>query len=135
MTTESATKSSRLPGGNVINQPVVSITLSVLLTVVLKLLIERGWPHLTGLWHDWSRTVIGTVVISVIGAILFVFRKRFQAIYGLSEVGFAFFVISINLAKAQRQGDATSRIAVVGGAYLIVRGLTNYYEGKKKETT
>ena len=135
MTIASTIKSSRQDRRSVFNQPVPSITLSVILTIALKIFIQRAWPYLNSFWHDWSRTVIATLVVSFIGVFLFQFRKRFQAMYGVSEVVFALVVIWINSAKAQSEGDATSRAAVVGGAYLIVRGLTNFYEGKKKEVT
>ena len=134
MRADSATKSTRQRRRSVFTEPVVSIILSILLTIALKLLVEKAWPYLTGLWNVWWFTAFATLVVLLTGWFLFLFRRRFQVVYGLSEIGFASVVISSNIARAQTTGDAASLIAIVGGAYLTVRGLTNYDEGKKKRS-
>jgi hypothetical protein len=128
---ESATKSSGRRRIFIAN-PVVSIIFSVLLTIALKVLIEKSWPYLTALWNVWWFITIGTMVVALIGRGLFLFRKYYQMLYGASEVGFALAVISINLGKVQKETNAASWIAIVAAAYLIVRGFINLEEGKKK---
>ncbi|HJS23431.1 MAG TPA: hypothetical protein VJ751_03610 [Pyrinomonadaceae bacterium] len=132
MRTDPPKKSPGKRGKNVFTEPVVSIILSILLTIALKLLVEKAWSDLTGLWNRWWFTAIATLVVLLSGGALFLFRRRFQAMYGLSEIGVAIFVIWTSLVRAQTTGDAASVIAIIGGAYLIVRGATNYDEGKKK---
>jgi hypothetical protein len=113
-----------------ISNPVLSIILSALLTIALKLLIERGWPYLPGFWNVlWLRT-IGTVVVFGIGVGLFLFRKYNQLLYGGSEVGFGLALSWINIERAQTAKDAASWITVGAAAYFIVRGLTNWQEGR-----
>lgn len=111
--------------------------------VLLGVLVERGvekfihtvWPALNRFLHVWWLTLIGTVVISLIGFGLFLFRKYYQKFYGLAEIGFALAVGWTSIARAQTRGDAASWIAVLAAAYLIVRGLTNYEEGKRREVS
>jgi type II secretory pathway component PulF len=111
---------------------VVSIVLSILLTIVLRPLVEKAWPYLTSFWHLWWFRTVATIVISLSGGALFLFKKRFQTIYGWSEICFAVFVIGTGIERVQTAGDAVSWSAMVGGVYLIVRGLTNCDEGLKK---
>jgi len=111
---------------------VVAIVLSILLTILLRLLLEKARPYLSGLWHLWWFRTVATVLVSIIGGALFLLKRRFQTVYGLSEIGFALVVIWSGIGRVQTSGDAASWIALVGGAYLIVRGLTNYDEGRKK---
>lgn len=115
-----------------ISNPVLSITLSVLLTIALKLFIERDWPHLLGFWDVlWFRTIC-TVAVAGIGVGLFLFRKYKQHLYGGSEVGVGLALSWINIERAQTAKDAASWITVGAAAYFIVRGLTNWQEGKKR---
>lgn len=109
------------------NNPPVLIVSSVLLTVALRLLSDFGY-----VW--WIRP-IGTLFVFLVGVALYLFRKHYQRVFGVSEVIFALTVSWISIARAQILQDAASRIAVVAAAYLIVRGLTNYDEGKKKAIT
>ena len=132
MAAEPSTKSSRRRGITFITNPLLSIILSVLLTIALRLLIESTWPYLPGLWNVWWFRTIGTFIVALIGGGLFLFRKYHQVAYGLSEIGFALTVCWISIGRAQTAQDAASWIAVVAAAYFVVRGLTNYEEGKKK---
>jgi|SRR6185503_5137618 len=106
------------------NNPLVLIVWSVLLTVALRLLSDFGY-----VW--WIRP-IGTLFVFLVGVALYLFRKHYQRVFGVSEVLFALTVTWVSIARAQILQDAASRIAVVAAAYLIVRGLANYEEGKKK---
>jgi hypothetical protein len=126
------TKSPDQHKKTVFTEPVVAIVLSILLTILLRLLLEKVRPYLSGLWHLWWFRTVATVLVSIIGGALFLLKRRFQTVYGLSEIGFALVVIWSGIGRVQTSGDAASWIALVGGAYLIVRGLTNYDEGRKK---
>jgi hypothetical protein len=106
------------------NNPLVLMVLSVLLTVALRLVSDFGY-----VW--WIRP-IGTLFVFLVGVALYLFRKHYQRVFGVSEVLFALTVSWISIARAQILQDGASRIAVVAAAYLIVRGLSNYEEGRKK---
>jgi type II secretory pathway component PulF len=134
MTTDSATKSPEQRWRSVFAEPVVAIVLSILLTIALRLLLEKVWPYLSGLRHLWWFRTVATIVLSLSGGALFLFKKRFQTMYGWSETCFAVFVIGTGIERVQTAGDAASWSAMVGGVYLIVRGLTNCDEGLKKRT-
>jgi uncharacterized membrane protein len=131
MMTQQTANSSRRRGITFIANPVLSIILSVLLTIALKLLIERG-PYQPDFWDVlWLRT-IGTIAVALTGVGLFLFRKYNQLAYGASEVGSALAISWISLGRVQTANDAASWIAVVAAAYFIVRGLINCEEGKKQ---
>jgi hypothetical protein len=134
MEADSTRKSSTQRKIVFIDNPVVSIILSVLFTIALKALVVKTLPSLTSLWDDWWSTTIGTLVIALIGWGLFLFRKNNQTLYGFSEIGFAITAIWINLGKLQETPNATSLLAVVAATYLIVRGFINWEEGKKKRS-
>jgi hypothetical protein len=129
MQAESATTSSTRREVTVITNPVVSIVLSVLLTIALKSLIERTWLYPTALWNGWWPRTIGTIVVAGIGAGLFWLRKRYQTLYGISEVSLGVAGIWAIFGKLQTAPDPPSWVALVAAAYLIVRGLTNCEEG------
>lgn len=132
MGAELTTKSSTRRELILIANPVVSIILSVLLTIGLRVFVIRYWPDLTSLWSVWWRRTISTFVIALIGWRLFLFRKHYQWLYGISEISFAVAVIWISLEKVQTKQDPASWIAIVAAAYLVVRGLINCEEGMKK---
>ena len=134
MEADSTTKSSTQRKIVFIDNPVVSIILSVLFTIALKALVVNTLPSLTSLWDAWWATTIGTCFIALIGWGLFQFRKKNQTLYGFSEILFAIIAIWINLGKLQSEEppNATSLLAVVAATYLIVRGFINLEEGRKK---
>jgi hypothetical protein len=72
---------------------VAAILISAILTNLLAKLIDRLLPYLTAFWSVWWFTAIGTVVVLLIGVGLFLFRKNYQPLYGLSEVGFGLTVL------------------------------------------
>jgi len=110
-----------------INNPVLLMVLGVVLTVALRLLSDFGY-----VW--WVRP-IGTLFVFLVGGGLYLIKKHCQRVFGVLEVVFALTVSWISIARAQILQDAASRIAVLAAAYLIVRGLTNYEEGKKQAMT
>lgn len=125
MQAESATTLSTRRDVTVITNPVVSIVLSVLLTIVLKSLIERPWLYPTARWKQ----TVGSIIVAAIGAGLFWLRKHYQTVYGISEVSLGVIGIWTILEKLQTAPDPPSWVALVASAYLIVRGLTNCEEG------
>jgi len=130
MRVELATKSFRRRALTLPNNPLVSIVLSVLLTIALRLLIEKALPNLRDFWYVFRR--IGIFYVLLIGVGLYLFKKHYQRVFGVSEVLFALVISWIYIARAQILQDAASWIAVIAAAYLIVRGLTNYEDGKKQ---
>jgi 1,4-dihydroxy-2-naphthoate octaprenyltransferase len=128
MSADSTKESLRERAITFTSNPLVSIALSVLFTIVLRLLIKKAWPDVT----DWWVRPIGTLYVLLAGVGLYRFRKYFQKHYGLAELGVAVLFSWISIGRAQILQDAGSKIAVVVAAYFIVRGLTNYYEGKEK---
>src|SRR5215213_592427 len=103
---------------------ILVIFLSIFLTILLRLLLENTWPYLKDIRQLWWFTPLGTAVVFVVGVVLFQFKKRYQLVYGLSEIGVALVIIWLNVVKTKTTVDAASLIAITGGAYLIVRGLT-----------
>lgn len=132
MSPKSSTKSNKQRAIIFTNHPSVSIVLSMLLTIVLRLLVERFWSHLSGFWNTWWLSIIGTLIVLLVGGGLYLFRKYYQMDFGLSELGFAITLCWISIPTAQNQQDPASWIRVGAAAYFIVRGLTNYFEGKEK---
>jgi len=100
---------------------------------LLKLAVLAVWPKVSFLLHAWWATFIGTVLVLLVGVGLFVFKKHYQRFYGLAEIGFALVVTWASLVRAKSANDAASWIAVLAAAYLIVRGLNNYQEGKNAQ--
>lgn len=128
MRAESATTSSTRREVTVIVNPVASIVLTVLLTIVVKLLIERPSLFPTERW----RQTIATIVVAGMGAGLFWLRKRQQIFYGTSEVILGVIGIWTIFEKLQKTPDPPSWVALIASAYLIVRGLTNCEEATTK---
>lgn len=129
MQAESGTTPSVQPEKTVISNPVVSIVLSVVLTIALKSLIEKPALYPTARWKQ----TVGTIVVAAIGAGLFWLRKRYQTVYGVTEVSLGVYGIWTFVEKLQTAGaptwDAPTWVALGAAAYLIVRGLTNCEEG------
>lgn len=132
-TIESAPKSFRQRAIALTNNPTISIVFSVLLTIALRLTVERYWSHLNGFWNVWEVITVGILLVLLAGGLLHLFRKFYQIVYGISEILFGIVASGSQIAKAQQGGDLAAWIAVVVSAFLIVRGLTNIEEGRKKE--
>jgi hypothetical protein len=112
--------------------PLSAVVLGALSAAILEKLFTALGPKLGSFLHVWWVTVIGTIVVLISGSGLFLFKKTYQALYGLAEVGFALAVGWTSMMRVQTIGDGASWIALVAAAYLIVRGLSNYEEGRKK---
>ena len=100
---------------------------------LLKLAVLAVWPKVSGFLHIWWLTLIGTTLILMIGFGLFFFKKRNQRLYGLAEIGFALAVGWASIRGVRSTSEIASWLAVLAAAYLIVRGLDNYEEGRKRE--
>ncbi|HEV7745233.1 MAG TPA: hypothetical protein VGO56_09580 [Pyrinomonadaceae bacterium] len=76
-------------------------------------------------------TLFGTILVLLLGAALFYFKKRHQKFYGLAEIGFALAVSWASITRVQSISDTTSWITVLAAGYLVVRGMSNYDEGRR----
>jgi hypothetical protein len=115
------------------NNPTMSIVLSVLLTIALRLAVERHWSLLNGFWTVWEVTIVGTLLVLLGGGLLHFFRKYDQTIYGMFEIMVGIATTASQIAKAQQDHYLASKIAVGVSAFLIVRGLSNIDEGRKQK--
>ena len=117
----------------------VKAAVYIAIWVVFLQVAKRGvlaiWPRVSGFLHVWWVTLIGTALLLFIGIGLFFFKKLSQRLYGLAEVGFALAVGWASVVRARSTSDAASWLAVLASAYLIVRGLSNYQEGKEERRT
>jgi hypothetical protein len=118
---------------DVIRSFVTFVAVGIAANIVTSIFITKSWPKLNVVAPRWLGTVVGAVIVAVVGLGLFLFRKYHQKIYGLAELGFALAVGWSSLRRAQTTSDLASWIAVLAAAYLIARGLLNYDEGRNKE--
>jgi hypothetical protein len=69
----------------------------------------------------------------LIGGLLYVVKLKTQLLYGLLELSFAIATIWYTTSdESQKIENAANLVKIAGGAYLIVRGLTNIKEGRDK---
>lgn len=112
----------------------------VLIFVFLALVLCFAlWPFLLlGTWSyayqtlqsSWVFRIIAFLVLMLLGWGMYLLRESFRIFYGSAEicVGATMCWLGVNAATA----DALpSVIAIVGGVYVIVRGLDNYFQGMK----
>jgi hypothetical protein len=111
---------------------ILAVGAGYLLQTGFEILSTLLWPKLTRFLNVWWLPLIGTFLIVVTGFGLFIFRKYYQKWYGLAEIVFASAIGWSSVIRI-RSTDIASWTAVLAAAYLVVRGLTNYDEGKKKE--
>lgn len=91
------------------------------------------------LWNT-SLVIVGPIALILVAAIVFWFRCKCRATYGLSEIGLAL-VVGINqlpkhaLANIPAEFDKSTFVLglVVGSVYFIVRGLDNVRQGWKDD--
>lgn len=131
-TIESAPRSLKQWAIVLTKNPTISIVLSLLLTIGLRLTVERYWPRLDGFWTASEVIIVGILLVLLAGWLLHLFRKYYQTVYGVSEILFAIAATGTQIAKAKRDQNLAAWVAVVVSAFLIVRGLTNIEEGRKK---
>jgi hypothetical protein len=113
--------------------PLISGGIAVLTAYAFEFFITALWPKLRSVLVIWRLSLIGTIVVLLIGLGLFLFKKHYQKIYGLAEIGFALAVGWTSITRAQSSSGVGSWTAVLAAAYLVVRGLSNYDEGRKRE--
>ncbi|WP_247841628.1 hypothetical protein [Pseudomonas sp. MWU12-3103b] len=109
--------------------------LLIFLSFVLcfKYLISMVWSGAT----DTLRfsLLVGFFTL-VVGGFLFLVRLKWRATYGLSEVGVGFLIASHRAYGEQVLNNVNSDFylaVLVGGIYLVVRGLDNFYQGRELE--
>jgi len=112
--------------------PLLALVVGSLLYQGLSVLFATLWPKLKLLLDLRGVTLVGTIVILLLGAVLFYFKKHYQKLYGLAEIGFALAVSWSSMMRTQSMSDATSWITVLAAGYLVVRGMSNFDEGRKR---
>ncbi|HEY6803733.1 MAG TPA: hypothetical protein VI306_09155 [Pyrinomonadaceae bacterium] len=118
--------------GPVIRAIVTVILLAGASQAIIALVVRVAWPRLTAFLHVWWQALIGTLTVLLIGVGLYFFKKYYQRLYGLAEIGFALAVAWSSIMRARSTSDAASWLATLAAAYLVVRGLSNYEEGFEK---
>ncbi len=111
------------------------IVFAFVITGAFEMFFKPWWLELRGFLRLWWLTLIGTIVVLLIGFGLFFFKKYYQKVYGLAEIGFALAVGWASVMKVQLTNDVASWASVIASAYLVVRGLSNYDEGKRRKTS
>ena len=112
----------------------ISFLVATLVNFLAARYLDLWLPKLTAFFHIWWLTLVGTLIVLLIGWGLYLFKNHHQSLYGVAEIGFALAVAWASIMRVQSTKDATSWLATLAAAYLIVRGLSNYYEGKEPET-
>ncbi len=118
--------------GQILIHFLVAMLMAVLANYGIEVFYRKVSPKLKSLVHIWWFTLVGTIVVSLVGLGLFFFRKYRQREYGLIEIGFALAVGWSGMVKVQSTNDIAAWTTVVAAAYLVVRGLSNYDEGRQK---
>jgi hypothetical protein len=75
-----------------------------------------------------------TLVLSglVVGMLLFVLRKYRKDLYGAVEVMVAFFTLAMASEAVEDHTIPTAVIGFLGAVYVLVRGMTNFIEGRNE---
>ena len=121
----------------------ISFVLFALLLIAVSFLfvwpfaLVRFWSYITSAAHSpWKRILI-TVGLTVLGVSLYLARSFARSLYGVAEMlaGVAFcWAGLVPPVSSGRWGPAGS---IVGGIYIIVRGMDNLLLGieeRKKDT-
>ena len=79
---------------------------------------------------------IETLVLSglVAGVLLFVLRKYRKDLYGAVEVMVAFFTLATAGEALEDRTIPTAVIGFLGAVYVLVRGMTNFIEGRNERS-
>lgn len=79
---------------------------------------------------------ISLFVVSISGYILFLVRKRYRSMYGATEILVGLAIAANNAQSLYKKGDFDLTLIlafITAGVYLVVRGLDNFYEGRKEK--
>jgi len=140
-----------MPGGkrdfpsNVTAKNVVLVWLGAALLTVLPLLPIVGaywavfykflpWiktPEAFTFLKGFQGRIVAICCAILIGVMLYCIRRKWQFIYGMAEVIFAGFTISIGLRDANNLNLGTL-VGFGAGCYFIVRGMVNMGEGRQE---
>ena len=77
-----------------------------------------------------TETLVVTGLIA--GILLFVLRKYRKDLYGAVEVLVAFFTLAMAGEAAADHTIPTAVIGFLGAVYVLVRGMTNFIEGRNE---
>jgi hypothetical protein len=78
-------------------------------------------------------TVQTSVALGLLAAIaMFTLRKYRKDIYGAVEVVVAFFALAIAGDTITTSDVAAAMVGFLGAVYVLVRGMTNFIEGRKE---
>ena len=77
-----------------------------------------------------TETLVAAGLIA--GVLLFILRKYRKDIYGAVEVLVAFFTLAMAGEAAADHTIPTAIIGFLGAVYVLVRGMTNFIEGRKE---
>jgi hypothetical protein len=76
--------------------------------------------------------LIGIIVIGIVGSLLYLLRERKRIWYGAIEVSFSLAYGWYAINKVASVGYVET-ISVIASIYLVVRGIDNVMEGRKKQ--
>ena len=83
------------------------------------------FSRLTGNGRLWL-----VIVLILLAYLLVLLKRHYQSLYGTIEVVFA--VVSSWQILGSNQAGGTKLIAIVGGVYVMTRGMTNLSEGMSR---
>jgi hypothetical protein len=106
----------------------ISLVIAVVLLFVWPFALVAFWDRLAQTAHSpWKRAAL-TGALTVLGFLLYLARRFARLWYGAAEtvLGIAFCWAGLLSVSAVSWASAAS---VVGGVYIIVRGLDNFQQG------
>lgn len=107
----------------------IAIWLGVLLLFVTPALLATLWQEITKAMTDPIVKVFATLILFFVMLLCYRARKYHQRLYGVTEVILGLGGCRVGLGKTT-DGQYAGSLAVVGGIYLGVRGITNISEGR-----
>ena len=75
-------------------------------------------------------TAVGLGLLAAAG--MFVLRKYRKDLYGAIEVIVAFFTLAVAGDTVAQSDVAAAMVGFLGAVYVLVRGMTNFLEGRKE---
>lgn len=84
-----------------------------------------------------ATVLITTLITSIIGIVLFIFRLKSRLLYGVSEIFVGLFIASYRAATTDTDGYVQVEFLLAlltAGVYLVVRGMDNVHQAMKQRT-
>ena len=72
---------------------------------------------------------LAAIVPGIVAIVLFGFRLKYRAIYGLSEMAVGYFIAIYKIGKEGRVDLDVTLAVLTAGVYLMVRGFDNIHQG------